>query len=100
MTAFAGLRGTRASDHLDMVRGAAAVVVLLFHVRYRFFLDYADVSNPTLVDRAWYVATAFGHDAVMVFFVVSGLLVGAAAMQACRTGRWRWSDYATARLVR
>jgi peptidoglycan/LPS O-acetylase OafA/YrhL len=83
-----------------MIRGLAAVMVLFFHVRYRFFLDYADLSEPTLLTRAWYVATAFGHDAVMVFFVVSGFLVGSGTLNACRTGRWNWPNYITARTVR
>jgi len=97
---FTGLRGTRASDHLDMIRGVAAVVVLLFHVRYRFFLDFADITSPGLVTRLWYIVTAFGHDAVMVFFVVSGFLVGSSAVRDLRSGQWRWSDYLIARGVR
>lgn len=83
-----------------MIRGAAAVVVLLFHVRYRFFLDFADLRETGPLATAWYVLTAFGHDAVMVFFVVSGLLVGAATIRELRTGRWTWPDYLTARCVR
>jgi peptidoglycan/LPS O-acetylase OafA/YrhL len=97
---FKGIRNTRASDHLDMVRGVAALVVLIFHVRYRFFLDYADVPEPTALARGWYIATAFGHDAVMVFFVVSGFLVGSAALRDIREGRWSWANYYTARCVR
>jgi len=48
----------------------------------------------------WYALTAFGHDAVMVFFVVSGFLVGSAAIRDCRSGRWSWINYLTARGVR
>lgn len=97
---FKGLRGTRASDHLDMVRGLAAVAVLLYHVRYRFFLDFADVPQRGPLAAAWYVVTAFGHDAVMVFFVVSGFLVGSATIRDCRSGQWSWRDYLAARCVR
>jgi peptidoglycan/LPS O-acetylase OafA/YrhL len=97
---FKGLRGTRASDHLDMVRGLAAVAVLVYHVRYRFFLDFGDVTERGPLAGAWYVLTAFGHDAVMVFFVVSGFLVGSATIRDCRSGQWSWRDYLTARCVR
>lgn len=97
---FQGLRGTRASDHLDMVRGLAAVAVLWYHVRYRFFLDFADVAQRGPLATGWYALTAFGHDAVMVFFVVSGFLVGSAAIRDCRAGRWSWTNYLTARAVR
>src|SRR5689334_8152514 len=36
------ISGKRVSDDLDLVRGLAAVAVLVYHVRYRFFFDYAD----------------------------------------------------------
>ena len=31
------IRGTAASMHLNLIRGLAAVMVLIYHVRYRFF---------------------------------------------------------------
>ena len=39
------IHGTRASQHLDLIRGAAALAVLIYHVRYRFFLDYSEVEG-------------------------------------------------------
>jgi len=92
--------GTRASLHLDLVRGLAALAVLLFHVRYRFFLDYSEVPAPGVLAKTWYLLTSFGHDAVMVFFVLSGFLVGGAVVRARRTGRWNLRQYATSRIVR
>ena len=97
---FRRLRGTRASNHVDMIRGVAAVLVLLFHVRYRFFLDFADLDGPTLTATAWYTLTAFGHEAVMVFFVVSGFLVGSAAIRDCRLQQWSWGRYVITRSTR
>ncbi len=96
----AGLTGTRASAHIDLIRGAAAVAVLIYHVRYRFFLDYADlrVSGPLV--KGWYVLTSFGHDAVMIFFVLSGFLIGGTVVRSIREGRWSWKEYGTSRFVR
>jgi peptidoglycan/LPS O-acetylase OafA/YrhL len=97
---LAEIQGTRASQHLDLVRGLAAVAVLVYHVRYRFFLDFADVQSPSLLARGWYILTAFGHDAVVVFFVLSGFFIGSAVIRDHRLGRWSWKEYAASRLVR
>jgi peptidoglycan/LPS O-acetylase OafA/YrhL len=83
-----------------MARGLAALAVLVYHVRYRFFLDYADVRNPDVAAIAWYFVSAFGHDAVMVFFVLSGYLIGASVIRARRMGRWNVREYVITRGVR
>jgi peptidoglycan/LPS O-acetylase OafA/YrhL len=89
-----------ASDHLDLIRGAAAVAVLIYHVRYRFFFDYADVSDPGPLQKAFYALTAFGHDAVVVFFVLSGYFISSSILRDCASGRWSWRRYLTNRFVR
>jgi peptidoglycan/LPS O-acetylase OafA/YrhL len=94
------VRGNRTSDHLDLIRGLAALAVLVYHVRYRFFLDYHDLPNPTLLSKVFYVLTAFGHDAVMIFFVLSGYFISASVIRDCRQQRWSWAKYATNRLTR
>jgi peptidoglycan/LPS O-acetylase OafA/YrhL len=93
-------QGVRASQHLDLLRGLAAVAVLAYHIRYRFFLDYSDLGNHSGLGLAWYGITAFGHDAVMVFFVLSGFLIGSGVIDRCRNHQWDWKSYATARAVR
>jgi peptidoglycan/LPS O-acetylase OafA/YrhL len=52
------------------------------------------------MERAFYFGTRFGAEAVMVFFVLSGLLVGSSALRARRDGTWSWSKYLIARLTR
>jgi peptidoglycan/LPS O-acetylase OafA/YrhL len=96
----ASIQGTRASQHLDLIRGLAAVAVLVYHVRYRFFLDYADVPSHDPFTVAGYLVTSFGHDAVMVFFVLSGFLIGSTVVRSFRTDRWTWTEYLTSRIVR
>ncbi|MEO7892165.1 MAG: acyltransferase [Vicinamibacterales bacterium] len=83
-----------------MARGLAAVAVLIYHVRYRFFLDYGDLVVRDRITTAWYFVTAFGHDAVMVFFVLSGFLIGSSVLRAHKAGRWSVAEYATSRAVR
>src|SRR5262249_807489 len=69
------IEGKRVSDHLDLIRGLAAIAVLVYHVRYGFFVDYGELSAPDHFSFLFYSLTAFGHDAVMVFFVLSGFFI-------------------------
>src|SRR5262245_25174821 len=96
----ANVRGSRTSDHLNLIRGLAAVAVLLYHVRYRFFFDYRDVADPGWFARLFYSLTAFGHDAVMIFFVLSGYFIASSVCRDLVTNRWSWKDYALNRLTR
>jgi len=83
----------------DAMRGLAAVAVLVYHIRYRFFADWSEVphSASTLF---FYTLTSFGHDAVMVFFVLSGALISRSVIRAGASGRWSWLEYAAARSSR
>jgi peptidoglycan/LPS O-acetylase OafA/YrhL len=47
-----------------------------------------------------YLATAFGHEAVIVFFVLSGMLVGGGVCVALRTDRWSARHYILQRATR
>lgn len=94
------IRGKAVSSHLDMIRGVAAVAVLVYHVRYRFFYEYSDLDHPGLVAKAFFALTSFGHDAVMVFFVLSGFFISASVFRDCQRRRWSWRDYALNRGVR
>lgn len=88
------------SIHLDAVRGAAALLVLLSHLRALFFVDYNELAHHSILLKVIYFATGFGHTAVMVFFVLSGYLVASSAVRAQAQGRWSWTDYLLARLSR
>jgi len=83
-----------------LIRGLAALAVLIFHVRYRFFFDYHDVSSPDPFATLFFVVTAFGHDAVVVFFVLSGYFISASVLRDCATGSWSWQRYAANRATR
>jgi peptidoglycan/LPS O-acetylase OafA/YrhL len=101
MLAYRSLRGSASSDHLDLIRGAAAVLVLLGHLRNLFFVDFSEVvgkANPLV--KLVYLATGFSHYAVMIFFVLSGFLVGGGVLRGRMEGKWSWSLYSTNRLTR
>ncbi len=58
---------------LDFARGLAALLVCLGHLRAFTFVNFANVEHPTYFDRAFYFVTGFGHQSVIVFFVLSGV---------------------------
>lgn len=87
-------------EHLDMMRGCAASLVMLGHVRSFGFVSLSAVSNPTLLDRAFYAMTALGAESVIVFFVLSGYLVGGKVIADMLADRWRWDKYVLRRLTR
>lgn len=93
-------RLTAYSVYLDLIRALAAIAVLVYHIRYRFFLDYSALQPPTNRERLFYTATAFGHDAVIVFFVLSGYFISSSVIRDWRCARWSWIRYASARGVR
>jgi peptidoglycan/LPS O-acetylase OafA/YrhL len=87
------VKNQRFSVHLDTLRGGAALAVVLYHIRFRFFLDYTELPTHSWLARLFYAMTAFGHDAVMVFFVLSGYLIAGSVLKDVVAGRWSWGRY-------
>ena len=90
------------SAHLDAMRGVAALVVFASHARNMFFgsraaavsavAQSATIGHPGI--------TGLGSQAVIVFFVLSGYLVGGSVLRGTAAGRWNWQDYLRQRMVR
>ena len=72
------------SVFLDASRWVAAFIVLTTHVRHTFLTDYSQVRSHTVFVQALYLFTSLGHEAVMVFFVLSGFLVGGLTLSQWR----------------
>ncbi len=88
------------SAHLDLMRGIAAWAVMWGHVRGNFFVDFQELQHPNLFLKAVYFVTGFGHQAVMVFFVLSGFLISSSVFNGLATGNWSWRDYSINRVSR
>ena len=85
---------------LDLARGLAALAVAASHLRAFVLVDASSVENLSGLWKIFYLFTGLGHQAVMVFFVMSGFLVGKHVHQAFGENRWSWTDYAIKRLSR
>ena len=72
---------------LNAARWVAAWLVMAGHVRHIMLADLKDVQSAGLLTKGFYFVTGLGHEAVMVFFVISGLLVGGITLDKWRTGR-------------
>lgn len=84
--------------HLDLVRGVCALLVCAGHMRASILCDRGEVASPNFFHTVFYACTGIGHQAVIVFFVMSGLFVGGSVL---RTGRrFDSGEYLTARVVR
>src|SRR2546426_3722948 len=85
------------SAHLDVIRTVAAWAVMWGHLRTLFFVDFQHLARPGWLLSAIYFFTGFGHQAVMVFFVLSGFLISATVIKSHISGIWSWRAYWTHR---
>lgn len=88
------------SVHLDALRGFAAFSVLISHWRDAFFADNPPLRVHNPLAAAAYIFAELGHQWVIVFFVMSGYLVGGSVLRAVESGRWTWRGYLLRRLIR
>jgi peptidoglycan/LPS O-acetylase OafA/YrhL len=85
---------------LDVLRGPAALLVFFEHWRNLLFRDFADLNSPGVLLKVFYLFTGAGHEAVMVFFVLSGCVIAHVIHTMRQRGKWSWSGYLSARLTR
>ena len=86
--------------HLDFLRGLAALLVLASHLRAYTFKSFGELEHTDALTSAFYFITGLGHQAVIVFFALSGFLVGGKAFENIVSGRFEWSRYILRRLTR
>ena len=84
------------SQKLDLIRGLAAFMVVSWHAT--FFLFAEKTSDPAT--QVFMAATHMGGHGVVVFFVLSGFLIGKAAIAAFALHQRSGLDYAIDRITR
>ncbi|MBB3954548.1 acyltransferase family protein [Novosphingobium sediminicola] len=88
---------------LDHFRWIAAFAVVCDHVRWIIFPNFESRGlHPhfTLAEKAFFFLTRFGLQAVVLFFVISGLLVGGSLLRKVQEGRFHTRNYALDRVSR
>jgi peptidoglycan/LPS O-acetylase OafA/YrhL len=87
---------------LDLMRGIAALLVFLGHVRASCFVEFGALppDQKGLLTKLLFGITRTGHEAVMVFFVLSGFLVGGQIIKSVRHGDFDIAAYTLERCTR
>ncbi len=85
--------------YLDALRVAAAWLVVLGHTRALMFENFGS-EDTSFESLAFYSLTSLGHQAVIIFFVLSGYWVGGKAWASERAGTFRFDAYLIDRIVR
>jgi peptidoglycan/LPS O-acetylase OafA/YrhL len=87
---------------LDLFRGLAALVVVTTHCRTMLFVEYGllPAADKTVQTSIFFFLTRIAQEAVLLFFVLSGFLVGGKVIQRLRAGTFDLRSYTLDRTVR
>ncbi|WP_426195126.1 acyltransferase family protein [Massilia sp. DWR3-1-1] len=84
---------------IAFVRALAAIEVAASHIRALFYPGMRTIADPSLWFQGFAFFTGFGHQAVLLFFIISGWLVGGSLLD-----KWQQRDviahYAIDRVTR
>ena len=83
---------------MDFIRGISAVLVCGGHLRAAMFVDFNGLEQSSILNKTFYFITSLGHEAVMVFFVLSGFFVGGSVLS--KRLKFKFDGYLIARLSR
>lgn len=75
---------------IAFARALAAIEVAASHLRAMFYPGMRTISDPPLWYQGFAFLTGFGHQAVLLFFVISGWLVGGSLLD-----KWHQRDALT-----
>jgi len=95
----------KSSNHfpwLDLIRFLAAFTVLVVHARHFSFVDYGMLpsNQKTMMIAGLFAVSRIGSEAVIMFFVLSGFLVGGLAFVRIKDRSFKIIDYSVDRFSR
>ncbi len=87
---------------LDLLRGGAALMVVLYHARIGSFVEFAALPHEqqNLIARLFFGSIRLGEEAVLAFFVLSGFLVGGQIIRKLQHHGFDIRSYAIDRATR
>ena len=87
---------------LDLIRFIAAFAVMAGHYRGAFLPEYSDIppEQRNISIFLFYTITNFPAEAVLLFFVLSGFLVGGKVIERCNARNFDTLSYTIDRFVR
>lgn len=92
------------STYLDLFRWVAAFAVVLSHAKHVFLVDrwgQLEDGHQHIIMKAFFAIGGLGHQGVIIFFVISGFLVGGTLLQKWIHGsRLELTDYSMKRVSR
>ncbi len=101
MTADQDRRAKEFYPALDWLRFAAALLVMLNHLRVNQFESFSKVACESgVLKTIFFSVTRVGLEAVVVFFVLSGFLVGGVSLARSWQGKFAIGRYALDRFTR
>lgn len=92
----------RLSNILNLSRWLAAFFVLICHLRDLLFVDRHEVAASNLWIDFFYFLTGFGHQSVIIFFIISGYLIGGKLIAIWNDplSHFYWTEYLIQRISR
>lgn len=87
---------------IDWLRFLAAFSVVFCHIRGGHFVEYGmlDPSSKNIVTFLFFAASRLGHEAVVLFFALSGMLVGGKLIERAVSGNLNLTSYFIDRFFR
>ena len=81
------------SVQLDFFRWLSALIVVVAHSRAIFFVPWGEVQHKDVVSTALYFVSGWGDYGVLMFFAISGFLIGGGAYERIRAKNFSFADY-------
>lgn len=85
--------------YFDVIRFIAAALVMVSHARDLLLVDFGDVAAHGIAVKAFYFLTGLGHEAVVVFFVLSGFWISS-SIDRRQSSPQLWTNYGIDRMAR
>ena len=86
---------------LDWLRGLSALAVFSGHLRAALLVDFSSLATSNIFHKLFYLITGLGHQAVIIFFALSGYLVGGSIIRSLKnTSTISIKKYSITRITR